>query len=110
VYRADLGKFNLDSDPNKTNPLYHQSYAELCKEGPVIELMDMPTKDLASTTRRELLAPRCPNTMVPENPEIYPLSSINTVSLSADPEKPSLLFSGGQSGLGRIHHLSMLDR
>ncbi len=59
--------------------------------------------------RSELLAPRCPNTMTPENPEVYPLSSINTVSVSTNLNDLSLLFSGGQSGLGRIHHLALLD-
>jgi len=47
--------------------------------------------------------------MTPENPEVYPLSSINTVSVSTNLNDLSLLFSGGQSGLGRIHHLALLD-
>jgi hypothetical protein len=109
VYRTDMGKFNLDPNPGKQDATYLKTYDALVKEKPVIQLLDMPTHNLALTTKEELLAPRCPNTMVPENPEVYPLASINCVSVNTNINDLSLLFSGGQSGLGRIHHLSMLD-
>ena len=110
VYRSDLGKFNLDPNPGKLDATYLKTYQSLAQEDPIIRLLDMPTHDFTRTSQEELLAPRCPSTMVPENPEIYPLASINCLALNTNLNNMTLLFSGGQSGLGRIHHLSMLDK
>lgn len=110
VYRTDLAAFNLSSSLSKQNvAAYLNSYESLEKQDPVIRLLDMPTSNMALSSKDELFGPRCPSTMAPENPEIYPLASVNTVALENNMNEMSLLFSGGQSGLGRIHHLSMLD-
>lgn len=110
VYRVDMGKYLLDMDPKKQVEAYLERYEDLLKEDPVLLFCDAPTKDLSATSTSELSALRSTTTMAPENPEMYPLSSINTAAISTNLNEPTLLFSGGQSGLGRIHHMASLDR
>jgi hypothetical protein len=51
VYRIDMGEFRLDTDPNKVNPAFFKTYEDLVKNDPVIRLLDMPTKNMATTTK-----------------------------------------------------------
>lgn len=109
IYRVDLAKFLSDIDPKKQAETYLSRYEDLAKEDPILLFHDAPTKNLSATSKSEHSALRSSTTMTPENPEMYPLSSVNTVAISANLNGPTLLFSGGQSGLGRIHHLASLD-
>ena len=110
IYRVDTGKkFALDTDPKKSVEAYLERYDDLLKEDPILLFRDAPTKNLSATSNSELSSLRYPNSMAAENPEIYPLSSINTVAITTDLKEPTLLFSGGQSGLGRVHHMASLD-
>jgi len=109
VYRADIGELSLDQDPNRKDAPFLKSFQDLIKEDPLLKLIDMPTSNLFNGNAEELVKLKAPSTMSPENPEVYPIASINCVSITQEPYI-TLLFSGGQSGLGRIHHLACLDQ
>lgn len=75
---------------------------------PIIKAIDLPPSDPMSGNASEIARARAPNTLTQEDPEMYPLASVNTVALTVN-KSPVVLFSGTQSGFGRMHHISKMD-
>ncbi len=104
----DRASLDLKRHPNLKDPALLYSYRHVRELDPVLRAIDLPPDDPMSGHASETANARMPNTLTQEDPETYPLASVNTVAVTHG-KSPTVLFSGTQSGFGRMHHISKMD-
>ena len=78
-------------------------------KGRMLRFVDVPTENFKSLTQLEQRNARNIELMSMEDITKAPLTSVNRVCQNVDLENLGLIFSGGQSGLGRIHHIKSVN-
>lgn len=108
VYRIDHEALNLKNHPKLKDPTLLKFYKEVQALDPLLKTIDMPPNNPMSGNESEFQKAKASNTLSSEDVEVYPLASVNTVAVTPN-RTPMVLFSGLQSGFGRIHHISNMD-
>ena len=82
---------------------------------PFLKFIDMPLNDLTKIPTKEREMQRSDELMTQEHLSPtkllpYPLSQINLVNLNPNSRSSYWVFSGHQSGLGRLHNVKSVTR
>ena len=93
-------------------PIY-RTEIDFSVEGPCLKFLDMPLEDFTRIPSKELEKQRSNELMpsehlTPTADLVYPLAQINTVSLNPNIHSVPWIFSGNQSGIGRLHILKAI--
>ena len=95
-------------------PIY-RSEVKYMKDSPYLKFIDMPMDDLSNIPSKEREMQRSDELMAqehltPTNLLSFPLAQINLVNLNPNLRSSFWIFSGQQSGLGRLHNIKSLTR
>ena len=95
-------------------PIY-RSELKYNKDVPYLQFIDMPLKDLSKIPSKEREMQRSDELMAqehlsPTNLLPFPFAQINLVNLNPNLRSSFWIFSGHQSGFGRLHNIKSLTR
>ena len=95
-------------------PIY-RSEVKYINDEPCLQFIDMPLDDLSKIPSKEREMQRSDELMTqeqltPTNMLPYPLAQINLVNLNPNRRTSYWIFSGHQSGFGRLHNVLSLTR
>ena len=114
LIKFDIFSYRFQHMQQRRCPIY-RSEVKYMQNEPVLQFIDMPLDDLSEIPTKEREMQRSDELMTQEQltPTIllpYPIAQINLVNLNPNIRSSYWVFSGTQSGFGRLHNVISVTR